>query len=53
MESALSIEELLREFDEPNLKDWKLFGQSAGVTVYRRPDGVSVKYTLMIFFCFL
>ncbi|UJR33450.1 hypothetical protein I4U23_020895 [Adineta vaga] len=36
MESPLSIEELVREFDKPDLNDWKLFSQSPGLIVYRR-----------------
>jgi hypothetical protein len=40
MDAPLSIEELVREFDEPNLIGWKLFSQSPSLTVYRRPNQV-------------
>jgi len=40
MDAPLSIEELVREFDEPNLIGWKLFSQSPNLTVYRRPNQV-------------
>lgn len=36
MDSLLSIEELVRELDQPNLTDWKLFSQSPDLIVYRR-----------------
>ncbi len=44
MESSLSIEELVRELDEPNLTGCKLFAQTSDVKVYRRTDGDNVKY---------
>jgi len=45
MESPMSIEELIRELDAPNLTGWKLFAQTSDVTVYQRADEESVKYT--------
>ncbi len=38
MDSLLSIEELIKELDEPNLTGWKLFAQTSDVNVYRRAD---------------
>jgi hypothetical protein len=38
MDAPLTIEELIRELDEPNLTGWKIFAQSSGVNVYRRAD---------------
>jgi hypothetical protein len=43
MDSLLSIEELIRELDEPNLTGWKLFSQTSDVNVYRRADEDNVK----------
>jgi hypothetical protein len=40
MDPPLSIEEMVREFDEPNLIGWKLFSQSPGLTVYRQRKNV-------------
>jgi hypothetical protein len=40
MDPPLSIEEIVREFDEPNLIGWKLFSQSPGLKVYRRLNQV-------------
>ncbi len=40
MDPPLSIKELVREFDEPNLIGWKLFSQSPSLKVYRRPNQV-------------
>ncbi len=40
MDPVLSIEEIAQEFDKPNLTGWKLFSQSPGLTVYRRPNQV-------------
>ena len=40
MEPPLSIEELVRELDEPNLIGWKLFSESPALTIYRRPNKV-------------
>ena len=38
MESLRSIEELIRELDQPNLSGWKLFAQTSDVKVYRQAD---------------
>jgi hypothetical protein len=43
MESSLSVEELIREMDEPKLTGWKLFAQTSTVNVYRRTNGDNVK----------
>jgi len=40
MDPPLSIEELVRELDQPNLVGWKLFSQTSGLTVYRRLNNV-------------
>jgi hypothetical protein len=40
MDPPLSVEEMVREFDQPNLNGWKLFSQSPGLKVYRRPNQV-------------
>lgn len=40
MEAPLTVEELVRELEEPNLIGWKLFAQSSGLSVYRRPEDV-------------
>ena len=40
MDSLLSIEELVRELDQPNLIDWKFFSQSPDLIVYRRVNQV-------------
>ena len=40
MDPLLTIEELIRELDQPNLTGWKQFAQSAALTVYRRPEDV-------------
>ncbi|CAF3710575.1 unnamed protein product [Rotaria socialis] len=38
MDPFLSIEELAREFDTPNLTDWKLFAQNSSLSCYRRTN---------------
>ncbi len=38
MESFRSIEELVRELDQPDLIGWKLFAQTSNVKVYRKID---------------
>ncbi|CAF0742283.1 unnamed protein product [Rotaria sordida] len=38
MDSCLSIDECIQEFDTPNLTDWKLFSQSSTLTVYRQSN---------------
>jgi hypothetical protein len=44
MEALRSIEELIRELDQPNLSGWKLFAQTSDVKVYRQADE-DVRYT--------
>jgi hypothetical protein len=46
MDPPLSVEELVREFDEPNLIGWKPFSQSPGVIVYRRLNDVCFNYNM-------
>ncbi len=38
MESFRSVEELIRELDQPDLIGWKLFAQTSDVKVYRKID---------------
>lgn len=40
MDSPLSIEELIQDFDESNLIEWTLFSQAPGLKVYRRSNQV-------------
>ena len=35
MDSLRTVEELIHEFDQPNLTGWKLFAQTSDVKVYR------------------
>lgn len=54
MEPLWTVEELLRELDQPNLTGWKLFAQTSDVNVYRRIDPDNVKISQLIsdhFFC--
>jgi hypothetical protein len=44
MASLWTIEELIRELDQPNLNGWKLFAQTSDVKVYRQADENTVKY---------
>jgi hypothetical protein len=53
MDSPLTVEELVREFDEPDLTGWKLFSQSPGLTIYRRPNEVCFNYKIKISTFFL
>lgn len=40
IEPSLTIDELVRELEQPNLTGWKLFAQADGLSVYRRPEDV-------------
>lgn len=42
MDAPLSIDELVRELDQPDLTGWKLFAQTNDVKVYRRLDEETV-----------
>ncbi|CAF2066638.1 unnamed protein product [Rotaria magnacalcarata] len=44
MDPFLSIEELAREFDTPNLTDWKLFSQNSSLSCYRRTHQKLIYY---------
>lgn len=40
MNSLLSINDFVREFDTPNLTNWKLFAKSPSLTVYQQVQQV-------------
>lgn len=46
MDATSTIEELVQELNQPDLNGWKLFAQTSGLSVYRRPDDVCLLFKL-------